>query len=333
MANDTSIRRFECNLPIGKILPGENFSIGMRIVAPHNANSANGIAFYCLPGGQTNLNYFDLGVANDRRFSFAEAMARHGHVVICADHPAIGRSTAPCDEYDLTPDLLATVHARASALAIDKLRNGSLADGLELYPNITALGCGHSMGAVMMIEIQARAAPFAGLALLGYGTGGLPAILPADVVEAARDPEWVRTHLPGFVKERFGTALQSPEAARAGRRGKDKGSPSFHTDNADPDGKVALRGAAAPLLTMPGIYSMFPGVSDQPSAQIEVPVLVVTGTHDFVKADETLQRQFSSSLEVRIFQPQDTGHNLFIFPSKDASFAQIANWADGLALS
>jgi pimeloyl-ACP methyl ester carboxylesterase len=196
---------------------------------------------------------------------------------------------------------------------------------------MTGLGCGHSMGAVMMIEVQARAAPFAGLVLLGYGTGGLPAILPADVVEAARDPEWLRANLPDFVRGRFGTALQSPEAARAGRRGKARGSPSFHTDNADPDGKVALRTSAAALLTMPGIYSMFPGVSDRASTSIEAPVLVVTGTHDFVAADERLHQQFAKSRDVRIFQPPDTGHNLFIFPSRDESFAQIADWAQQFA--
>lgn len=300
----------------------------MRVVAPPANAPATGIAFYCLPGGQTNLNYFDLGEGDDRRFSLADAMARRGHVVICADHPAIGRSTTPRDEWDLTPDLLASAHVCAGSEAIARLRAGTLAEGLEAVPNAVPLGCGHSMGAVMMIEVQARAAAFAGLVLLGYGTGGLPAILPAEVVKAACDPQWVRTHLPGFVKERFGTALQSPDAARAGRRGKEKGSPSFHTDNADPDGKIALRGAAAPLLTMPGIYSMFPGISDRASAEIDVPMLVVTGTHDFVAADERLQQQFAKSGEVEIFRPQDTGHNLFIFPSRDESFARVTEWAD-----
>lgn len=333
MMIDHAIRRFECIVPIGELLPGEPFEIGMRIVAPAEGAPITGVALYCLPGGQTNLNYFDLGQGDDRRFSLADAMARRGHVVISADHPAIGRSTAPRDEYELTPDLLASAHVLASRETIERLRAGTLAGDLEAVPNITALGCGHSMGTVMMIEIQARAAPFAGLALLGYGTGGLPAILPAEVVEAARDPDWAHTHLPGFVRERFGTALQSPEAARAGRRGKEKGSPSFHTDNADPDGKIALCGAAAPLLTMPGIYSMFPGISDRASEQIEVPVLVVTGTHDFVQADERLQQQFGNSRDVRIFRPQDAGHNLFIFPSRDKSFAQIAEWADQFAPS
>ncbi len=246
---------------------------------------------------------------------------------------AIGRSTAPRDEYALTPDLLASAHVLASGRAVERLRAGTLAEGLEAIPNATVLGCGHSMGAVMMIEVQSRAAPFAGLALLGYGSGGLPALLPPEVVEASRDPEWARTGLPDFVRSRFGTALQSPEAARASKRGKEKGSPSFNTDNADPDGRMALRGASAPLLTMPGIYSMFPGVSDRASAQIKVPVLVVTGTHDFVTAGEELRQQFASSREVRIFSPEGAGHNLFIFPSRTESFATISDWADEFAPS
>ena len=328
-----TVRRFECTVPVGELLPGEPFDIGVRIVAPDSAAAAPTVALYCLPGGQTNLTYFDLGDDEDRRFSFAEAMARQGHVVICADHPAIGASTHPRDEYDLTPDLLARAHVSAAGEAMARLRAGTLTSGLEALPNVTLVGCGHSMGAVMIIAVQARSAVFAGLVLLGYGAGGLPDILPAQAVESARDPDWLATYLPTLVRERFGTALQSPEAARASRRGKGKGSPSFHTDNADPDGKLALRGAAAPLLTMPGLYAMFPGVSDRASAQIEVPVLVVTGTHDFVQADDRLRHQFAKSADLRMFHPHDTGHNLFIFPSRNESFAQIGHWAARFASS
>ena len=84
------------------------------------------------------------------------------------------------------------------------------------------------------------------------------------------------------------------------------------------------------MLTQPGLFSMFPGVSDKPSAQIEVPVLVVTGTHDFIEAGDDLRAQFPACTNFEIFRPEDAGHNLFIFPSRTVSFARIADWAQQL---
>lgn len=283
---------------------------------------------YCLVGGQTNLVYFDLGDEGDRRFSMAQALARRGFLVVLADHPGIGRSTMPRDEWALTPDLLIAAHSHAGAAVIEGLRQGSLTPELEALPGLTALGCGHSMGAVMTIGVQGATGLFSGIALLGYGSGGLPQMLPPEAVEKARDAEWLRTYLPELARERFGTARITHEAARGKRRGRENGSPSFHSDSADPEGKLAQRAAAAPLLTMPGLYAMFPGVSDEPSAKIDVPILVVTGAEDFIPAGEALRAQFPACPRLEICQPEDTGHNLFIFPSREESFARIANWAE-----
>lgn len=323
----SGVRRIECTVPAGKLLPGEAFELGVRIVLPPVDAPAPRAMFYCIPGGYMNLAYFDLGDAGDRRFSLAEALARRGFIAVLADHPGIGASTMPRDEWSLTPDLLAKAHTAAARHIIAGLQQGTLTPGLDALPGLVALGCGHSMGAVICIEMQGAEAVFSGLVLLGYGTGGLPDILPPDAVENARDPDWMRAYLPELARERFGTARIDPQAGREKRRGRGQGSPSFHSDNADPDGKLALRKAGVSLLTLPGLFSMFPGISDRPSAAIDVPILVVTGTHDFVEAGEALREQFSACPALDIFRPADTGHNLFIFPSRADSFSRIADWA------
>jgi alpha-beta hydrolase superfamily lysophospholipase len=322
----SGVRRLECTVSAGEILPGEAFGLGVRIVLPPDGASSPKTMFYCLPGGYMNLAYFDLGEAGDRRFSLAEALALQGFVVVLADHPGIGGSTMPRDEWSLTPELLAKAHTAAARRVIAGLREGTLVPGLDALPGLVAFGCGHSMGAVICIEMQGAGWVFSGLVLLGYGTGGLPDVLPPEAVENARDPDWLRTYLPQLARERFGTARIDPQAGKEKRRGRGQGSPSFHSDNADPDGKLALRAAGVPLLTLPGLLSMFPGISDRPSAAIDVPVLVVTGTHDFVEAGEALHAQFSACPALEIYQPGDTGHNLFIFPSREESFARIAAW-------
>ncbi len=329
-ALDSGVRRIECTVPAGEILPGEHFDISLRVVLPSDGMTIAPAAFYCLVGGQTNLSFFDLGDEDDRRFSMAEALAQRGHIVVLADHPGIGRSSMPRDEWALTPDLLIKAHIAAARTAMGNLLEGSLVPGLDPMPNLLPVGLGHSMGSVIMIDVQAAQPIFAGLVLLGYGSGGLPQILPPDAIEHARDIDWLRTYLPELARERFGTARLDPQVAKEKRRGRGQGSPSFHSGNADPDGKHALRGAAAPLLTQPGLFSMFPGVSDKPSAQIEVPVLVVTGTHDFIEAGDDLRAQFPACTNFEIFRPEDAGHNLFIFPSRTVSFARIADWAQQL---
>ncbi|MBM3595774.1 MAG: alpha/beta hydrolase, partial [Alphaproteobacteria bacterium] len=201
---------------------------------------------------------------------------------------------------------------------------------IKATPGLVAIGCGHSMGAVITIEMQGADRVYSGLVLLGYGSGGLPDLLPPDAVDNARDRDWLLDYLPRLASERFGTALMDPQMGREKRRGRGEGSPSFHSGNADPDGKLALQAAGEPLLTQPGLFSMFPGASDAPSASIEVPILVVTGSHDFIDAGEALHRQFSACPALEIFRPEDTGHSLFIFPSRGETFARIAGWAEAL---
>jgi alpha-beta hydrolase superfamily lysophospholipase len=324
----SGVRRVECTVPAAQALPGEVLDVALRLVFPPAEAPPPRAMLYCLPGGYMNRLYFDVGDEADRRFSLAEALARRGVISVLADHPGTGGSSAPRDLWDLTPDLLTHTHTEVVGKVLSGLREGSLLPGLEALPGLVALGCGHSMGAVITIEMQGESPVYSGLVLLGYGTGGLPDVLPPEAVDNARDPDWLRAYLPELAGERFGTALMDPQVGREKRRGRGQGSPSFHTDNADPDGKLALRAAGEPLLTQPGLFSMFPGASDRPSAAIDVPILVVTGTHDFIEAGEALHRQFSACPSLEIFRPEDTGHNLFIFPSRGESFARIADWAD-----
>ena len=323
-------RRFECVAPAGEILPGEAFAIGLRVVLPPADTPPSGKAFYCIVGGQMDLTYYDLGEDGDRRFSMAEALALRGHVVVLADHPGIGASTMPRDEWALTLDLLVRAHSGAARSAFDGLRSGSLVPGIDAMPDLVPLGLGHSMGAVVTIDLQGADHVYQGIVLLGYGTGGLPSMLPPEAAEKASDIDWLRAYLPTLARERFGTALLDPQEARRKRRGRGQGSPSFHSGSAEPEGNLALRKAAAPLLTQPGLFSMFPGISDKASAEIDVPILVVTGTHDFIEAADTLHAQFPACPMFEIFRPEDTGHNLFTFPSRAESFARIDAWAQAL---
>lgn len=324
------IRRVECSVPAADVLPGEVLDVALRLVLPPEGAPPPRAMVYCLPGGYMNRLYFDLGDDADRRFSLADALARRGLVSVLADHPGTGGSSAPNDLWDLTPDLLARTHTEVAGTMLAGLRDGTLLAGIEAMPGMAAIGCGHSMGAVITIEMQGANPVYSGLVLLGYGSGGLPDVLPPEAVDNARNPDWLRAYLPQIANERFGTALMDPQVGREKRRGRGQGSPSFHTDNADPDGKLALRAAGEPLITQPGLFSMFPGASDRPSAKIDVPILVVTGTHDFIDAGEALHAQFARCPRLEIFRPENAGHNLFIFPSRGESYARIADWVDRL---
>ncbi len=261
------IRRVECSVPAADVLPGEVLDVALRLVLPPEGAPPPRAMVYCLPGGYMNRLYFDLGDDADRRFSLADALARRGLVSVLADHPGTGGSSAPNDLWDLTPDLLARTHTEVAGTMLAGLRDGTFLAGIEAMPGMAAIGCGHSMGAVITIEMQGANPVYSGLVLLGYGSGGLPDVLPPEAVDNARNPDWLRAYLPQIASQRFGTALMDPQVGREKRRGRGQGSPSFHTDNADPDGKLALRAAGEPLLTQPGLFSMFPGASDRPSVR------------------------------------------------------------------
>ncbi|ULQ48154.1 alpha/beta fold hydrolase [Flagellatimonas centrodinii] len=311
-------------LDTGLTLPGEPpLTVAASLWWPRQPPTA---VLVCLPGGNMNRRYYDLQVAGAvPTFSFAEAMVAEGFLVAALDHLGVGDSSRPEDGWVLTPELLTAANAAAVAALLTGLRSGTLVRDRPSLPALRALGVGHSMGAMMTLLLQAASAPFAGLALLGFATRGLPQFAPPPLRDTT-DPDVLRPQLTAIAKSMFGTAY--PRLGGGGGGG--NRAELYGSAQADPRGVAALKAATDNLLPVPATLSMAPGNVATEARAVDVPVFIGVGERDMTGPPEAIPASFPASPAVTLEVLPDTGHSHFLFPSRSRLFARLGAWARDL---
>ncbi len=301
----------------GITLPGEGvLRVAVEIRMPSPA-TMRPIALVCLPGGGMNRHYFDLsakdGQSDAMSFSFARQMAARGFIVVMLDYLGIGGSDRPADGYALTAQLL----AQANAHALDQV----LPDLRAQVPDLTTLGVGHSMGAMMTVLQQAAYRQHAGVALLGFSTRGLPEyLIPAARELALTDPAAVRACTVELARKTFFEPYPviKPSA---------QSSTFYAGDKADPRASSIIKPATDHMLPVPAFMSMLPGNVAPEAAQIDVPVFLGLGELDIAGPPSEIPPAFPASPDVSLHIWPATGHSHFLFPARTELFEQLAQWA------
>lgn len=274
----------------------------------------------CVPGGGMTRRWFDLPEQLPGRWSLARHLVEdHGLAVLTLDHLGTGDSPPPHDPYTLIPRVVAAVHAHVVAEAVARLRAGRLVPGTGPVTVGRVVGCGHSMGAMITVQQQARHRSYDGVALLGFGGAGLPEHLNDVERSYAGDLDELELALPTLVAARFGGAL-----APSKREVRDR----------PPDAPLTpgdlLGPATGALLTLGGLTSMIPGTSDREMAAVDVPVLVAVGENDIVREVERLPQLFSSTPELTEFVLPGSGHNHVIAAERLLLFDELGRWVGAL---
>ncbi|MGH8455508.1 MAG: alpha/beta hydrolase [Stenotrophobium sp.] len=312
-------------VPAGVTLPGEGaLQVAVEVLAPDAASLIQPLmVLVCLPGGGMNRRFYDLmpESTSDRSFSFARQMTARGFIVVLIDHLGIGESDRPQDGYALTPEVLMQANSHAVAQVLKGLRQGSLLPELPPLPELRSIGVGHSMGALMTILQQATHRQHAALAVLGFGTRGLPEFLKPEARELAADTAAVRAELVRLAKDMFG-AVSYPRIGRSPR-----GNDLYGSSKADASGVGALKDAIEPLLPVPCFMSMLPGNVAPEAAQVDVPVFLGIGELDMVGPPHQVPASFTGSRDVTLHILPQTGHSHFLFPARTGLFDRLALWA------
>jgi pimeloyl-ACP methyl ester carboxylesterase len=308
---------------------GSPLHVAIEVRAPRQASlGAAPAVLVCQPGGGMNRRYWDLmpghgsggDAASDISFSFARQMAGRGFIVVYLDHPAVGESDRPEDGYALTPEIVVQADHAAVAQVLSSLRAGSLMAELPPLPDLVAIGVGHSMGAMTTLLQQAAFKPYAGLALLGFSTRGMPEYVPPEVKALAEDPARVRAELPRLAKAMF--QVPYPEM---------KPSPQsnaiFAGNAADPRGVEAIKAARDRMLPMLAFLSMIPGNVAPEAAQIEVPLFLALGERDIAGSPHQVPAAFTASRDLSLHILPGTGHSHFLFPARTGLFNRLGGWA------
>lgn len=314
-------RSFTLKVPSGIDLPGEpSLHITAGIYLPQTMGATHA-ALICLAGGGMNRRYFDLQAEGDPGFSFAAQMTQRGYIVIALDHLGLGDSSRPADGYALTPQLLAQANQHATAEILARLRAGRLCEELSALPTLRSIGVGHSMGAMLTVLQQFYGRQHAGLALLGFSTGGLPQFLPPDVRALAADTTAVRARLVEFARRMF---VQPYPLMRSSSG---EGAELFGGVKADARGVAAIKAATDCLLPVPALMAMLPGNVAPEAAQIEVPVFLGLGERDLAGPPGEAPVAFTSSRAVTLEVLPGAGHSHFLFASRVGLFDGLDRWA------
>lgn len=317
-------------LDTGLSLPGgAPLHVAAEVRAPRQASlGASPVVLACLPGGGMNRRFFDLvpngEAAGDISFSFARQMAGRGFITVLIDHLGVGESDRPEDGYALTPELLVQANQNALQQVLAGLRAGGLLADLPPLPELTVIGVGHSMGAMLTLLQQARFRPFAALALLGFSTRGMPEYLIPEARKLADNTGAVRAELARLAKATF--QLPYPEV-----RPSPQSNSLFAGAAAEPRGVEAIKAARDKMLPVPAFLSMLPGNVAPEAAQIDVPLLLALGERDIAGPPHQAPAAFTGSRDVCLHIIPEAGHSHFLFPARTGLFNRLGGWARAVA--
>jgi len=316
--------REERRIPVGRVLDDEPEAIlAVTVTAPEAARIADPpLVFFCIPGGGLDRGYYDLRACVGTRFSFAVQMAERGYITIAIDPLGIGGSTRPAGGFELTADVHARALARLHDTVCSGLRAGTLIATLPPMPELFSVGVGHSVGALLVLVQQVADRSHDALALLGFGTRGLPSALDAELRTFAGDPAGARANTVRLARSR--NADPYPVLELDGRGGE------IYGGRADPHALQAMRACRAPLLATIATFVIIPGSAAPEAAHVDVPLLLVAGDRDLCGPARELAADFPCSPAVSVLELANTGHSHFAFPSVDELFPQMAAWAASL---
>ena len=308
-------------------LPGR-FEIAVDVVVPGGEPAAPAsVCLVCLPGGFLSRRYYDLGRdlrhESDPSYSFAEAMACAGFVVLAFDHIGIGESSKPEPVeagYSLGVEAIARANQRALELALERLAAGDPAQGIPATQCLATIGVGHSMGSVLTVEQQAQARPHRALVLFSFSTKGLPRFLNEDQLAYAHDPVRTRRELGELVRRSFGTPYPPrPNQDESNRRA------AFGIGTAPPLAEALLERASTDLLAAGGLLSMIPGGYAPAADAIDVPVYILVGDHDLHGVEE-LADELPKSPEKTTRLLEDCWHCHFVANTRAAIWSELPVW-------
>ena len=163
-------RRIEVRVDVSRAAGLDGVETAATIHLPAETPRALVFAF---PGRGYARAYYDLGLAGG--YSQAAHHTARGLAVIACDHLGVGESSLP-DLTRLTMEQLAAANHATVESILDRLRAGSLSEGLDPIRPRLVVGIGQSMGGCLLTVQQARNRTFDAVAILGWS--GHQTVLP-----------------------------------------------------------------------------------------------------------------------------------------------------------
>lgn len=319
---DVRFSTLTCDVSPAVPLEGE-YGLGGWMYAPAALDPGSPPnAVFCLAGGRCTSSYFDLEVRGHDGYSMARSLAARGLVVVALDHLGLGASTPLDDVCVVTPQVAAATHDQAVRDITNRLRNGTLVNGLPAFAPNALIGLGHSMGGMVIAVEQAEHGTFDAIVVLGHSGDG--------TWEALTDDERLLMDEPREDRERAMVELARvrsrglpPETARRAPPG------SFFNDDVPRAVKGAFGAQRTELLYSCALSTMVPGHTDTEKGAVSVPVFLAFGDHDLTEDYDGEAARYTSSPDVTLFVLRDSAHCHNQATTRDELWARVAHWIMG----
>ncbi len=300
-------------------LDGEHVMSGW-VYAPNDIDpSSPPSVVCCLAGGRCTTDYFDLEVRGHEGYSMARHLVGRGLVVVALDHLGLGASSPLEDLCVVTPRVAADTHDHAVRDIAERLRAGTLVEGLPAFTPNALVGLGHSMGGMVIVVEQAEHRTFDAVVVLGHSGDG--------TWEALTDDERLLMDVPREDREQAMVDLARvrarglpPETARRAPPG------SFFNTDVPRAVKGAFGAQRTELLYSCALSTMVPGHTDTEKTAIAVPVFLAFGDHDLTDDYEGNAARYASSPDVTLFVLRDSAHCHNQASSRAELWDHVAQW-------
>ena len=309
---------------VGAALPfaGPHVVRGLLMAPDHVEPTAPLDLVYCLAGGGATAGSFDLQVDGLPGYSLAVHLVEEGCLVVAVDHPGVGTSAPVPDLYELDVDVVAAAHAHVVRTVLGGLRRGDLAPGVPPLAEVLPIGLGHSMGAMVLVVLQASEGLFEGIVVLGHGGGGLPEVLTDEESALVGSPRRAsRATIVELARTRFGPA--STVARTPLRHG------VFFAEDVRPAVVTAMAEQQAELLPTCGLETLLPGIVAPEMGVIDVPVFLGLGERDIIADPHQVVRSYTGTRDLHLFVLPGAGHCQNQAPNRHELWARLSWWMHG----
>jgi pimeloyl-ACP methyl ester carboxylesterase len=281
-----SHQRIDLRLETGILTNGCSWTLAATVHVPALPDNRGAPVLVCLPGGRYNRRYFDL---QEPGYSEAEHHVQRDVVVVAIDHIRVGESDMP-ELREASLAAAAEANHAVLQVALKRLKEGTLAPGLEPIAPTAIVGEGQSMGGHIALMMQANHRSFDGLALLGSSVSCTR--LPAR--NRANDICLLGENDPSAGLAKFGSFdwryafhwEDVPELYAAGEEPRAAGMPlPYWQSDSSPDAGGGL---------LPGHFA-------EAAARVTVPVLLAMGERDVTQDALREVAAFMSSADLAYF--------------------------------
>lgn len=282
------------------------------------------------PGGTYNRGYYDLRAVPG--YSQAEHHVDQGFAFLACDHLGVGGS-AVVDPFDLTFERLAAANHATAGGVVQRLRAGTLADGLGPVAVDRMVGMGQSMGGCLVVVQQAIHRTFDAVAILGYSCIG-PSFAAPDGSRMKFPAPPRGSDLRAGATRALGDVHAHVEMLRYCFHAADEDPALADPDKAfSPEARSVSQAAPWRAAVLPPCAAtmMADGVVAVEAAAIEAPVLIASGEIDIVPDPWAEPTFFRGSRDVAVFVVPGMCHMHNFARTRGLLWERLAQFARGVA--